>query len=185
MNYGAIDLRFRDDSPHGVLIRTYYSDTSVTVALYGDTDGRTAHEENHVESNPVPVTDKTYPCPASKSVDPHDVCATLAAGERDAGLERRRGPRRRVRPRDRPTRPTDAPGALHVALHDASQPVRGGWDRRRDHDDLTPCVQLRDISLCVTGGDPLHEHLGGVDHVGRVPVDHPPHQRKRRHLAAF
>ena len=46
MNYGAIDLQFRDDSPHGILIRTYYSDTSVTVALYGDTEGRTAREEN-------------------------------------------------------------------------------------------------------------------------------------------
>ena len=41
VNYGVIDLQFRDDSPHGVLIRTYYSSTSVTVTLYGDTEGRT------------------------------------------------------------------------------------------------------------------------------------------------
>jgi vancomycin resistance protein YoaR len=83
VNYGVIDLRFRDDSPHGVLIRTYYSSTSVTVALYGDTGGRTAHEENHTESNPVAVTDQTFQCPAAPAVDPHDVCATLAPGERD------------------------------------------------------------------------------------------------------
>ena len=42
VNYGVIDLQFRNDSPHGVLIRTYYSSTSITVSLYGDTDGRSA-----------------------------------------------------------------------------------------------------------------------------------------------
>ena len=83
VNYGVIDLKFRDDSPHGVLIRTYYSDTSITVALYGDTEGRTAREENRAESNQVAVTDETFQCPASKTVDPHNVCATLAPGETD------------------------------------------------------------------------------------------------------
>jgi hypothetical protein len=83
VNYGVIDLKFRDDSPHGVLIRTYYSSTSVTVALYGDTEGRTVREENRTESNPVAVTDQTFQCPAPPAVDPHDVCATLAPGERD------------------------------------------------------------------------------------------------------
>jgi vancomycin resistance protein YoaR len=93
VNYGVIDLQFRDDSPHGVLIRTYYSDTSITVALYGDTDGRTAREENRTMSNPVAVTDATFQCPASKTVDPNDVCATLAPGEKtqvstgDAGFD--------------------------------------------------------------------------------------------------
>jgi vancomycin resistance protein YoaR len=81
VNYGVIDLKFRDDSPHGVLIRTYYSDTSITIALYGDTEGRTAHEENRATSNPVAVTDQTFQCPAPKAVDPHNECATLAAGE--------------------------------------------------------------------------------------------------------
>jgi len=83
VNYGAIDLQFRDDTPHGILIRTYYSDTSITVALYGDTDGRTAREENLVTSNPVPVTNAFVQCPASKTIDPNDVCATLAAGEQE------------------------------------------------------------------------------------------------------
>jgi vancomycin resistance protein YoaR len=83
VNYGVIDLKFRDDSPHGVLIRTYYSDTSITVALYGDTEGRTAREENRSESNQVAVTDKTFQCPAAKTVDPNNLCATLAPGETD------------------------------------------------------------------------------------------------------
>ena len=81
VNYGAIDLQFRNDTHHGVLIRTYYSDTSVTVAFYGDNDGRTVREENRVETNPVPVVDKMIPCPASKLVDPNDVCGTLSPGE--------------------------------------------------------------------------------------------------------
>jgi len=81
VNYGVIDLQFRDNTPHGILIRAYYGATSVTVTLYGDTDGRTAHEENRSTSNPVPVADQHIQCPASKLVDPNNVCATLAAGE--------------------------------------------------------------------------------------------------------
>jgi vancomycin resistance protein YoaR len=83
VNYGAIDLQFRDDTRHGVLIRTYYSDTSVTVAFYGNTDGRTAREENVTTTNPVPVADKLVSCPASKTIDAYNVCATLAAGEQE------------------------------------------------------------------------------------------------------
>jgi vancomycin resistance protein YoaR len=81
VNYGVIDLQFRNDTHHGVLIRTYYSDTSVTVAFYGDNDGRAVREENRTQTNPVPVVDKTIPCPASTLVDPNNVCATLSPGE--------------------------------------------------------------------------------------------------------
>jgi vancomycin resistance protein YoaR len=81
VNYGVIDLEFRDDTRHGILIRAYYSATSVTVTLYGDTDGRTAHEENRSTSNPVPIADQRILCPASTIVDPNDVCATLAPGQ--------------------------------------------------------------------------------------------------------
>ena len=81
VNYGAIDLQFQNDTSHGVLIRTYYSDTSITVTLYGDNDGRTVREENRTLSNPVPVTDKVFMCPAPTTVDPNNVCATLSANE--------------------------------------------------------------------------------------------------------
>lgn len=83
VNYGAIDLRFRDDSPHGILIRTYYSSTSITVAFYGDTEGRRTREENRTTSNPVAVADQTFQCPAPTAVDPHDLCATLAPGAQE------------------------------------------------------------------------------------------------------
>jgi len=83
VNYGAIDLQFRNDSPHGILIRAYYSDTSVTVALFGDTDGRTVREENRVETNPVPVKDELIACPASKTVDPNNICGSLGPGEQE------------------------------------------------------------------------------------------------------
>jgi vancomycin resistance protein YoaR len=81
VNYGAIDLQFENDTTHGVLIRTYYSDTSITVTLYGDNDGRTVREENRTLTNPVPVTDKLITCPAAANIDPNNVCATLSAGE--------------------------------------------------------------------------------------------------------
>jgi vancomycin resistance protein YoaR len=81
VNYGSIDLQFRNDTEHGVLIRTYYSDTSVTVVFYGDNDGRTVREENRVETDPVPVTDELIECPASPKVDPYAICASLSAGE--------------------------------------------------------------------------------------------------------
>lgn len=81
VNYGAIDLQFKNDTAHGILIRTYYDDTSITVTLYGDNDGRTVREENRTLTNPVPVTDKLVTCPAPANVDPNDVCATLSAGE--------------------------------------------------------------------------------------------------------
>ena len=83
VNYGAIDLQFRDDTPHGILIRAYYSDTSITIAFYGDTDGRTVREENRVQSNPVPVSNDLVRCPASTTVDPNNLCTTLAAGEQE------------------------------------------------------------------------------------------------------
>jgi len=81
VNYGAIDLQFRNDTTHGALIRTYYGDTSITVTIYGDNDGRTVREENRTITNPVPVTDKVFACPAPASVDPNNVCATLHANE--------------------------------------------------------------------------------------------------------
>jgi vancomycin resistance protein YoaR len=81
VNYGAIDLQFQDDTTHGILIRTYYSDTSITVTLYGDNDGRAVREENRTLTNPVPVADKLLSCPAPKNVDPNDVCSTLSAGQ--------------------------------------------------------------------------------------------------------
>lgn len=51
---GAIDLKFRDDAPTGVLIQTAWTPTSITVTLWG-----TKHVD--VESIPGPRTDYTDP----------------------------------------------------------------------------------------------------------------------------
>ena len=40
INWPEVDLVFRNDSPSHVLIRTEYTDTSITVKFFGDNDGR-------------------------------------------------------------------------------------------------------------------------------------------------
>ena len=82
--YPYVDLKFRNDTKHGVLIRANYSDTSITVTFYGDTDGRTATEANRKILHTEPITDRIVPCPAKKPADdPHNACAHLTALERE------------------------------------------------------------------------------------------------------
>ncbi len=45
LNYGSIDNEFKNDTTSGVLIRTGYTGTSITVSYYGDTDGRAVKAE--------------------------------------------------------------------------------------------------------------------------------------------
>ena len=73
-----VDLKFRNDTKHGVLIRANYGDTSITVTFYGDTDGRTATEANRKILHTEPITDRLVPCPAKKPTDdPNNACANL------------------------------------------------------------------------------------------------------------
>jgi vancomycin resistance protein YoaR len=46
LNYGSIDNKFRNNTQHGVLIHTSYTDTSITVSIYGDKEGKVVREEN-------------------------------------------------------------------------------------------------------------------------------------------
>ncbi len=62
-----VDLKFRNDTKHGVLIRATYSETSVTVTFYGNTDGRVATEANRKILQTVPITDRLVPCPAQEA----------------------------------------------------------------------------------------------------------------------
>jgi vancomycin resistance protein YoaR len=81
INYPSVDLKFRDDTRHGVLIRTSYTPTSITVTFYGDNDGRTVREENRKILHTETVTEQLIPCPAPHPEDdPNHVCDTLAAG---------------------------------------------------------------------------------------------------------
>ena len=82
----TVDLKFRNDTKHGVLIRASYSATSITVTFYGNTDGRTAHEANRKILKVTPVTDNVLTCPVANppDEDPNNVCAQLAPGERSS-----------------------------------------------------------------------------------------------------
>lgn len=66
LNYPSIDNKFRNDSRSGVLIRTYFSNTSITVALYGSKEGRSCKAEgpNILETIPIVpeyIDDPTLP----------------------------------------------------------------------------------------------------------------------------
>src|SRR5262249_22958207 len=82
----TVDLKFRNDTKHGLLIRTSYSATSITVTFYGNTDGRPAHEANRKILKVTPITDNVLTCPVSDPADqdPNDVCPQLTPGERSA-----------------------------------------------------------------------------------------------------
>jgi hypothetical protein len=85
--YPYVDLRFRDDTKHGVLIHASYGATSITVTFYGNTDGRHATEANRKILHVEPITDRIVPCPAAKPTDdPNNDCAKLTALERETSM---------------------------------------------------------------------------------------------------
>lgn len=49
LNWGSIDMSFKNDSNSGILIRTGLGSTSVSVTLYGNKEGRTVKLEGPVE----------------------------------------------------------------------------------------------------------------------------------------
>lgn len=49
LNYGSIDMSFKNDTNSGILIRTSVGTTSVSVVLYGNKEGRTVKLEGPVE----------------------------------------------------------------------------------------------------------------------------------------
>ena len=84
INFPSVDLQFRDDTKHGLLIHTGYSATSITVTFYGDTDGRRATEANRKVLHTEPITDRLVLCPAKKPTDdPDNRCAKLTALQRE------------------------------------------------------------------------------------------------------
>ena len=74
LNYGSIDLKFKDDSNSGILVRTSYTGTSITVTLYGNKEGRTVRAEgpNILEQTPIDteyVDDPTLPQGVEKEME--------------------------------------------------------------------------------------------------------------------
>jgi vancomycin resistance protein YoaR len=73
LNYPGIDNQFRNDSASGVLIKTYYGSSSVTVSLYGNKGGRSCREEGpnvlqEIPSPPEYVDDPALPLGQLKTI---------------------------------------------------------------------------------------------------------------------
>jgi vancomycin resistance protein YoaR len=75
VNYGSIDLKFQNDTASGVLIRTAYSSTSITVTFYGNAEGREVRAEGPDVLKTVPpvtqfVDDPTLPPGSTRVLQP-------------------------------------------------------------------------------------------------------------------
>ncbi|MGQ0823620.1 MAG: VanW family protein [Actinomycetota bacterium] len=81
LNYGTVDVTFRNDSNTGVLIRTAYSESSITVTFYGDPEGKKVSEVDRRILAERPVEAMYYDCPGPPGADKENVCATLPLGE--------------------------------------------------------------------------------------------------------
>ena len=57
LSYPGVDLQFRNDTDSGVLVRTGYGDSSITVSFYGDNGGRVVTKEgpNILEERPIEI----------------------------------------------------------------------------------------------------------------------------------
>jgi vancomycin resistance protein YoaR len=60
------DLAFTNDSRSGILIKTSYDDTSVTVSFYGDKEGRVVTAETGPRTHPTEPEEQRKPNPALK-----------------------------------------------------------------------------------------------------------------------
>jgi len=55
LNWGSIDMAFKNDTNSGILIRTGLGSTSISVTLYGNKEGRTVKLEGPVEMGRIPI----------------------------------------------------------------------------------------------------------------------------------
>ena len=81
INYPSVDLKFRNDSDAGVLIRTSYSANSITVTFYGDKAGKVVTEDGRKVLGEQPIEQRYFDCPGPAGLDKDNVCARLGAGE--------------------------------------------------------------------------------------------------------
>jgi len=74
LNYPGIDNQFQNDSKSGILIRAFYSSGSVTVALFGNKEGRTCRAEGPKILETIPPTpqyidDPSLPVGQQKTIE--------------------------------------------------------------------------------------------------------------------
>lgn len=94
VNYPVLDLKWKNNSKHGVLVRATYSNSSITISLYGDREGKVVKEESTNCSTTsstrrcvdviktTPFTVAVVPCPPKDpKVDPGNDCAHLKPDE--------------------------------------------------------------------------------------------------------
>ena len=102
VNYPVLDLKWRNNSRHGVLVRATYNDSSITITFYGNREGKVVKEEstNCSSTSPTvrcvdiikttPFTTSVVPCPPKDpKVDPTNECPA----EAERGLRPRSGAR--------------------------------------------------------------------------------------------
>ncbi|MFM8238662.1 MAG: VanW family protein [Actinomycetota bacterium] len=83
INYPSIDVKFRNNTKYGVLIRAWYTDSSITIAFFGNNEGRVVREEDREIVQETAPSDELIECPVEDPEDdPDGLCAGLAAGER-------------------------------------------------------------------------------------------------------
>jgi vancomycin resistance protein YoaR len=75
INYGSIDLKFQNDTASGLLIRTSYTNTSITVSIYGNMGGRVVKltGPNEIDKKPAGTKctdDPTLPAGTEKVTTP-------------------------------------------------------------------------------------------------------------------
>jgi hypothetical protein len=63
INYGTVDVQFRNNTHHGVLIRTSYTSSSITVTFYGDKEGKVVTAEGPNVLATRPPTDELIDWP--------------------------------------------------------------------------------------------------------------------------
>jgi hypothetical protein len=74
LNYPSIDNQFRNDTNSGVLIRAFAGSSSITIALYGNKEGRTCiaegpHVLETIPSAPQYVDDPALPVGSQKTLE--------------------------------------------------------------------------------------------------------------------
>ena len=109
VNYPSLDLKWRNDSKHGVLVTARYNNNDITVALYGDREGKRVRETTEGCSiGPIfdtrddprcinilatfEIEESELTCPVKNPAnDPNNKCATLAANARATGAAGHKG----------------------------------------------------------------------------------------------